>query len=146
MVKPKHEFKSVTPDYGFSSDVETEGDKRVNYMHVIARGCKLDNLQRVIKQQLTVAYKADTPLKGGNRNIRYIGRMQGVEYKFLLEYGECPTGDGGNGHNIEIETPSTSEDGLSPIIEREMRQYEAEMTAERQRINEFVRTHSVSRY
>ncbi len=146
MTKPRPDFKSVTPDYKFSSEVETEGDERVNYMHVIAHGRKLDDLQRVIGQQLTVAYKVDAPLKWGNRNIRYAGRMQEAEYKVLIEYGACPTGDGGMGHNVEIRTPSNAEDRLSLIVAKEMKKYEAGMSAEKIRIDEFLRTHPVSRH
>jgi len=139
MVKPFPKFESVKPDYEFSSVVKTVGHERVNNMHVMAHGCKVDGLKRIIKQHLEVTSKEDIPLEWGNRNVVYAGRMQGVNYKVLLEYGACPTGDGGEGHNVEIRSPSTSEDRLSPIVAKEMKRYEVEMTAERHRAEEFRR-------
>lgn len=132
-------FESVKPDYEFSSVVETEGNEKVNYMHVMAHGCRLDNLQKLIEQHLEVTSKEDIPLEWGNRDIRYAGNMQGVDYKVLLEYGACPTMDGGEGHNVEIRTPLETEDRLSPIVAKEMRTYETEMTQHIKQIEQFLR-------
>ena len=135
----KPDFKSIKPDYEFSSVVKTERDERVNYMHVMAHGCKLESLQKLVEQHLEVISKEDIPLEWGNKEIRYAGRMQGVEHKVLLEYGACPTGNGGEGHNVDIRTPVTEEDRLSPIVAEEMKKYETEMTREIRRIEKFIR-------
>ena len=131
-------FESVKPDYDFSSVVKTEGTEKVNYMHVMVNGCKLDNLQTLVEQHLEVTSKEDVPLEWGNRDIRYAGKMQGVDYKVLLEYGACPTMDGGEGHNVEIRTPLEAEDRLSPFVAKEMRQYETEMTQHIEQIDQFL--------
>ncbi|MFA5019718.1 MAG: hypothetical protein WC533_01325 [Candidatus Pacearchaeota archaeon] len=132
-------FESVRPDYEFSSVVKTEGNENVNYMHVMANGYRLDSLQKRVEQHLKVTSKEDISLEWGNRDIRYSGRMLGVEYKVLLEYGACPTLDGGEEHNVEVRTPLMTEDRLSPLVAQEMRKYETEMTQHIAQIEQFIR-------
>jgi len=118
----------VKADYGFSSLVATEGNEKVNYMHVMANGCRLDGLQKIIEQHMEVTSKEDILLEWGDRDVRYTGRIQAVDYDILLGYGACPTFDGGEGHNVEVRTPLMAEDKISPIVAQEMRKYEDEMT------------------
>lgn len=127
MDRSELKFKSITPDYEFSSVLETEGQERVNYMHVMARGCKLDDLQGLVEKHLKVTKKENIPEQYG-RTINYSGLIQGVDYRVILKWGACPTLDGAEGHNVEIRSPLDSEDGLSPIVAEEMKKYESEMT------------------
>jgi hypothetical protein len=129
MKKSALKFKTVIPEYKFSSRIiKTKKDEKTNYMHVIACGDKLDKLQELIEQHLEVISKKDMPLEWGNRDIKYTGKMQGIEYQVIIKYGACPTLDGGMGHNIEIKTVLGEKDELSSIIAEEMKKYEAEMT------------------
>jgi len=119
--------------YEFSSNVKIEENERVNHMHVLAADCKLDDLQGLVEQHLKVTFKEEIHLEWGSRDVEYLGSMEGTDYKVLLEYGACPTLDGGEGHNVEIRTPLKEEDKLSSIIEEEMRKYETELTQQIQK-------------
>jgi hypothetical protein len=129
MNKKTQEFKSIVPDYNFSSSVFIKGNKKTVYMHVMAFGCKLNDLQKVVENHLIVDSKQEIDLKYGNRDIKYSGKKGGVKYEVILEYGACPTPNGGEGHNIEIKSSSRKEDKLSPFLAEEMKKYESEMTA-----------------
>jgi hypothetical protein len=122
------DYKSVKPEYGFSSVVKTEGREQVNYMHVIALYCKLDCLQSLIEQHLEITSEKVIPLEFGSKNIQFDGKIRGVQYQVLIEYGACPTMLGGEGHRVEIRTAKEHPDGLSPIVAAEMKKYEIEMT------------------
>lgn len=130
------EFKFVgkEPDYEFSSFVQTEDGKRVNCMHVMAQGTKLDNLQRLVEQHLKVTEKQDITEQYG-KTIGYSGNMQGVDYKVILEWGACPTLDGAEGHSVIVRSSLDKEDKLSPIVAEEMKKYEIERTQHIQEVN-----------
>jgi hypothetical protein len=128
-------------DYEFSSDIEVEDGKRTNYIHVMALGCKLDELMKLIEKHLNVESKDDRHLDWGNREIGYVGKKRGVPYEVFLGYGACPTGNGGEGHQIDVITPADKKDRLSSKIAKAMRKYEKEMTAEIERQERFMKEH-----
>jgi hypothetical protein len=130
-------------DYEFSSYVEVKGEKRTNYMHVMAFGCKVEELMRVIERFLNVEPRENLHLEWGNREIRYVGKKRRTPYEVLLEYGACPTGDGGEGHEVDVTTPADKKDRLSPKIAKAMKKYEKELTAERKSQEEFIREHEI---
>ena len=127
-------------DYEFSSEIETSGQHKINHMHVMAWGCKFDDLQTLVENHLQGVSKRETLLDRGNREMELCGTLQDVKYKVTLEYGACPTGDGGEGHNVDVETLAQAEDRLSPILATEMRKYEAEMTAHIREQEEFIKS------
>lgn len=138
MDEKEFEFKTIIPHYEFSSFEKIKGSERANYMHVMAKGCKLINLQGLVEQHLEVTQKEDSYEQYG-RTINYSGHMQGVSYKISLEWGSCPTMDGAEGHNVEIKSPLDKEDKLSPIVAEEMKKYEVEMTQHIQKRDSVLR-------
>lgn len=115
-------------DWEFSSKISEKDGYRDNYMHIMAYGCKLDGLQKIVEDNLEVDDKEDDIHDFGEK-ISYEGTMGDVEYIVTLDWGCCPTLEGGEGHHVHVRTPLYSgEDKLSPMFEKEMREYETEMT------------------
>lgn len=116
-------------DYEFSSEIEPSGKYKINKMQVVALGCKFDNLQTLVEKNLEEVSRKETPLSWGNREMELHGTMEDVKYKVTLQYFACPAADGGEGHMADVRTLAQDKDMLSPIIAKEMKKYEAEMTA-----------------